>query len=59
VHEIVAMRQRGTKLADIAAYLTTSNVPTRRGGRWSAEQVRSICERAKTHGLSQLSATAA
>src|SRR5438270_1471886 len=32
VHEVVAMRQRGTKLADIAAYLTASNVPTRRGG---------------------------
>jgi DNA invertase Pin-like site-specific DNA recombinase len=59
VHEIVAMRRRGTKLADIAAYLTTSNVPTRRGGKWSAEQVRSICERAKTHGLPQLPATAA
>lgn len=59
VHEIVAMRQRGTKLADIAAYLTTSNVPTRRGGRWSAEQVRSILERAKTHGLPELSANAA
>jgi len=40
VYEIIAMRQRGTKLADIAAYLMTSNVPTRRGGRWSAEQVR-------------------
>jgi hypothetical protein len=59
VHEIVAMRQRGTKRADVAAHLTTSNVPTRRGGRWSAEQVRSICERAKTYGLAQLSAMAA
>ncbi len=59
VHEIVAMRHRGTKLADIASYLTTSNVQTRRGGRWSAEQVRSICERAKTHGLPKLAATAA
>src|SRR3954462_712350 len=58
VHEIVAMRQRGTKLANIAAHLTTSNVHTRRGGRWSPEQVRSICERAKTHGLPS-SATAA
>jgi site-specific DNA recombinase len=59
VHEIVTMRQRGRKLGEIAVYLTASNVPTRRGGRWSAEQVRSICERAKTHGLPQLSATAA
>jgi site-specific DNA recombinase len=59
VHEIVAMRQRGRKLAEIAAYLTTSNVPTRRGGRWSAEQVRSILERAKTYGVPELSANAA
>lgn len=59
VHEIVAMRAKGMKLADIAAYLTASNAPTRRGGRWSAEQVRSIVERANTHGLPSLSATAA
>ncbi|HEY6138077.1 MAG TPA: recombinase family protein [Thermoanaerobaculia bacterium] len=54
MHEIVAMRQGGTKLADIASFLTTSNVPTRRGGGWSAEQVRSIFERSKTHDLPQL-----
>jgi site-specific DNA recombinase len=59
VHEIVTMRQRDRKLAEIAAYLTTSNVPTRRGGRWSAEQVRSILERAKTYGVPELSANAA
>jgi hypothetical protein len=46
-------------LAEIAAFLTAANVPTRRGGKWGAEQIRSICERAKMHGLPQLSATAA
>ncbi len=57
VHEMVCMRQRGTKLAAIATYLATSNVSTRRGGRWSAEQVRSILERAKAHGVLPLSTT--
>jgi site-specific DNA recombinase len=59
VHEVVTMRQRGRKLAEIAAYLTTSNVATRRGGRWSPEQVRSILERAKTYGVPKLTANAA
>ena len=59
VYEIATMRATGAKLADIAAYLTVSNVPTRRGGKWSAEQVRSILERAKTHRLPQLPASAA
>ena len=59
VHEIVSMRSRGMKLAGIAAFLTASNVPTRRGGRWSAEQIRSICNRAKTHGLPSSPAKAA
>jgi hypothetical protein len=59
VHETAAMRRSGATLADIASYLTNSGVPTRRGGRWSAEQVRSILERAKAHGVPQLPATAA
>ena len=59
VYEIVAMRSKGTKLAVIAAFLTASNVPTRRGGKWSAEQIRSILERVKTRGLPQLPVTAA
>lgn len=61
VATIVELRNRKTKttLADIAAYLTASGVPTRRGGKWGAEQVRSILERAKTHGVAQLPATAA
>ena len=59
VYEIAAMRSKGAKLADIAAHLTASNVATRRGGKWSAEQVRSILERVKTHGLPQRPANAA
>lgn len=59
VHEIIAMRANGAKLVDIAAHLTASTVATRRGGKWSAEQVRSILERAKTQGLPQLAASAA
>ena len=59
VHRIVELRKKKTTLADIAAHLTASNVPTRRGGRWSAEQVRSILERAKTHGVAKVPATAA
>jgi site-specific DNA recombinase len=59
VHEIVAMRERGRKLVEIATYLTTSNVPTRRGGRWSAEQVRSILARVEAQGLPHLPATIA
>lgn len=63
VAKIVELRQKephGKKmtLADIASYLTRSNVPTRRGGKWGAEQVRSILERAKTHGVPQLPASA-
>jgi site-specific DNA recombinase len=59
VYETAAMRRSGATLTEIASHLTDSEVPTRRGGRWSAEQVRSILERAKTHGLPQLPATAA
>lgn len=64
VRMIVELRERkpqGKKmtLAEIGAYLTAANVPTRRGGKWGAEQVRSILERAKTHGVPQLPATAA
>jgi len=59
VHQIVELRAKKTTFADIAAYFTASNVPTRRGGRWSAEQVRSILQRVKSHGLPQISATAA
>ncbi len=51
VHQIVAMREHGRKLAEIAAYLTSTKVPTRRGGKWSAEQVRSIVERAYVRGM--------
>lgn len=54
VYKIVSMRANGSKLADIASHLTGASVPTRRGGKWSAEQVRSILERAKTHSLPQL-----
>jgi site-specific DNA recombinase len=46
VYEIAGMRANGAKLADIASHLTSANVPTRRGGKWSAEQVRSILQRA-------------
>jgi len=59
VHEAADMRRKGATVAEIAAHLTDSNVPTRRGGRWSAEQVRSILARAEMHGLPQLPATAA
>jgi DNA invertase Pin-like site-specific DNA recombinase len=59
VHEIVAMRERGLKLAEIAAYLIAANVATRRGGRWSAEQVRSILARVETQRLPHLAATIA
>ena len=59
VYEIVAMRAEGAKLAHIATYLTKANVTTRRGGKWSPEQVRSILARVKTHGLPQLPANAA
>jgi hypothetical protein len=38
VYEIAGMRANGAKLADIACQLTSANVPTRRGGKWSAEQ---------------------
>jgi site-specific DNA recombinase len=51
VHRVVELRAKKTTLADIAALLTSSNVPTRRGGKWSAEQIRSILERAKTCGV--------
>ncbi len=59
VHEIVAMRERGLKLAEIAAYLIAANVATRRGGRWSAEQVRSILARVETQRLPHHAATIA
>jgi DNA invertase Pin-like site-specific DNA recombinase len=59
VHRIVELRAKKMTLAEIASYLTTSNVPTRRGGKWGAEQVRSILERAKTQALPQVPATAA
>jgi DNA invertase Pin-like site-specific DNA recombinase len=63
VATIVELREKKTQgkkmtLADIAAYLTNSGVPTRRGGKWGAEQVRSILERAKTHAVAQLPANA-
>ena len=51
VRRIVELREQEMTLTDIAAYLTSSKVPTRRGGRWGAEQVRSILERAKTHAV--------
>ena len=59
VHRIVELRSRKMTLAHIASQLTTSNVPTRRGGKWSAEQVRSILEKVKLYGPPQLPATAA
>jgi site-specific DNA recombinase len=59
VYEIAAMRRTGATLAAIALHLTNSGVPTRRGGKWSPEQVRSILARAEMHGLPQLPATAA
>jgi hypothetical protein len=59
VHRIVELRSRKMTLAHIASQLTTSNVPTRRGGKWSAEQVRSILERVKLYGPPHLPATAA
>lgn len=48
VYEIADMRANGAKLANIALDLTSTNIPTRRGGKWSAEQGRSILERVKT-----------
>ena len=59
VHKIASLRRTGAKLAAIASHLTSSGVPTRRGGRWSAEQVRSILARAKAVGPPQRPATAA
>lgn len=47
VARIVELRANKMTLSRIAAYLTSSNVPTRRGGKWSAEQVRSILDRVK------------
>ena len=59
VHRIIELRSKRMTLAAIASELTTSNVPTRRGGRWSAEQIRSILARVKRHGAPPLPATAA
>jgi DNA invertase Pin-like site-specific DNA recombinase len=36
VARIVELRERKMTLTAIAVFLTTSGVPTRRGGRWSA-----------------------
>lgn len=47
VDEIVAMREAGETLAIIANRLAARGVTTRRGGRWSPEQVRSILNRRK------------
>ncbi len=59
VQQIVALRTEKKTLAAIAGHLATSNVPTRRGGRWSAEQVRSILERANVQRIEQPKNTAA
>jgi DNA invertase Pin-like site-specific DNA recombinase len=59
VHRIIELRTKKMTLAEIAALLTRSNVPTRRGGKWGAEQVRIILQRAKTRGVPLLPATAA
>ena len=59
VHRIVEMRSKKMTLADIATCLATANVQTRRGGRWSAEQVRSILARVETQRLPDLRATVA
>lgn len=47
VAKIMELREKKMTLTEIAVFLTTSKVPTRRGGRWSAEQIRSILERLK------------
>lgn len=59
VQRIVELRTKKMTLAEIAELLTRSNVPTRRGGKWGAEQVRVIFQRAKTRGVPLLPATAA
>src|SRR4051794_22423024 len=59
IHRIVELRSRKMTLAHIASQLTTSNVPTQRGGKWSAEQARSILESVKLYGPPQLPAMAA
>lgn len=46
VAKIVDLREKKTTLAEIATALINASVPTRRGGKWSAEQVRSILQRA-------------
>jgi len=50
IGQIVELRAKKTTLAAIATHLTDTSVPTRRGGKWSAEQVRAILERAKALG---------
>lgn len=47
VHNVLALRAEGRPLAEIAAHLTAAGVPTRRGGRWSGEQVRSMLKQAQ------------
>jgi site-specific DNA recombinase len=56
VQMIVGLRERGETLMTIADQLTRDGVPTRRGGRWSAEHVRLVLDRVKRYGLPSLAA---
>jgi DNA invertase Pin-like site-specific DNA recombinase len=42
---IKSLRETGSTLAAIALRLSQERVPTKRGGKWSAEQVRLILSR--------------
>ena len=42
---ICPLRQQGASLREIAAALNTSGVPTARGGKWQASQVKRVLER--------------
>lgn len=51
VQQVVAMRRDGATLKEIAEWLTASGIQTKRGGRWSAEQVRSMLLQAERQGV--------
>jgi site-specific DNA recombinase len=59
VAKIVELRETKMTLTGIASHLTTCRIPTRRGGRWSAEQVRAILARAKRVATDAHESTAA
>lgn len=51
VQQVASMRREGRTLREIAEWLTIRGVVTRRGGRWSPEQVRSMLLQAEKQNL--------